>query len=50
MILMVMKWIFICNNHMKQDNEIKHIMLVPRQMVSPQGNKPVMGIVQDSLL
>jgi DNA-directed RNA polymerase II subunit RPB1 len=25
-------------------------MLVPRQMVSPQGNKPVMGVVQDALL
>eukprot|EP01054_Gregarina_sp_Poly1_P003122 Gregarina_sp_Poly_1__3121@NODE_187_length_11680_cov_128_523810_g166_i0_p1_GENE_NODE_187_length_11680_cov_128_523810_g166_i0NODE_187_length_11680_cov_128_523810_g166_i0_p1_ORF_typecomplete_len1811_score286_02RNA_pol_Rpb1_5/PF04998_17/7_8e02RNA_pol_Rpb1_5/PF04998_17/9_2e116RNA_pol_Rpb1_1/PF04997_12/1_5e85RNA_pol_Rpb1_2/PF00623_20/2_5e70RNA_pol_Rpb1_6/PF04992_14/1_2e54RNA_pol_Rpb1_3/PF04983_18/1_1e38RNA_pol_Rpb1_7/PF04990_12/1e37RNA_pol_Rpb1_4/PF05000_17/1_8e35_NODE_187_length_11680_cov_128_523810_ len=30
--------------------EIKHLCLVPRQIVSPQGNKPVMGIVQDSLL
>eukprot|EP00820_Chromera_velia_P016992 Cvel_26433.t1-p1 / transcript=Cvel_26433.t1 / gene=Cvel_26433 / organism=Chromera_velia_CCMP2878 / gene_product=DNA-directed RNA polymerase II subunit rpb1, putative / transcript_product=DNA-directed RNA polymerase II subunit rpb1, putative / location=Cvel_scaffold3139:11384-19037(+) / protein_length=627 / sequence_SO=supercontig / SO=protein_coding / is_pseudo=false len=30
--------------------EIAHIMGVPRQMVSPQGNKPVMGLVQDSLL
>lgn len=42
------------NLHLAQTQEsraeIKHIMLVPRQMVSPQGNKPVMGVVQDSLL
>jgi len=25
-------------------------MYVPKQIVSPQSNKPVMGIVQDSLL
>ena len=30
--------------------EIKEIMHVPRQIISPQGNKPVMGIVQDTLL
>ena len=30
--------------------EIKEIMAVPRQIVAPQGNKPCMGIVQDSLL
>ena len=30
--------------------EVKEIMHVPRQIVSPQSNKPVMGIVQDSLL
>ena len=30
--------------------EIKEIMQVPRQIVSPQQNRPVMGIVQDSLL
>lgn len=30
--------------------EIKEIMSVPRQIVAPQGNKPCMGIVQDSLL
>lgn len=30
--------------------EIKEIMAVPKQIVSPQSNKPVMGIVQDSLL
>jgi DNA-directed RNA polymerase II subunit RPB1 len=30
--------------------EIKEIMHVPKQIVSPQSNKPVMGIVQDSLL
>eukprot|EP00922_Rhytidocystis_sp_ex-Travisia-forbesii_P061301 GHVS01090880.1.p1 GENE.GHVS01090880.1~~GHVS01090880.1.p1 ORF type:complete len:1706 (-),score=216.23 GHVS01090880.1:641-5758(-) len=42
------------NLHLAQTHEtraeIKHIMLVQRQIVSPQGNKPVMGIVQDSLL
>lgn len=30
--------------------EIKEIMAVPLQIVSPQSNKPVMGIVQDALL
>ncbi|CDW74169.1 dna-directed rna polymerase ii subunit rpb1-like [Stylonychia lemnae] len=30
--------------------EVKEIMAVPLQIVSPQSNKPVMGIVQDSLL
>lgn len=30
--------------------EIKEIMHVPRQIVSPQANRPVMGIVQDSLV
>ena len=30
--------------------EAFEIMMVPRQIVSPQGNKPVIGIVQDSLL
>jgi DNA-directed RNA polymerase II subunit RPB1 len=30
--------------------EALNIMFSPRQVVSPQGNKPVMGIVQDSLL
>lgn len=30
--------------------EVKEIMSVPNQIVSPQANKPVMGIVQDSLL
>lgn len=42
------------NLHLAQSHEtraeIKHLMLVPKQIVSPQGNKPVMGIVQDSLL
>ncbi|KAL8274560.1 hypothetical protein Esti_001526 [Eimeria stiedai] len=42
------------NLHLAQSEEtraeIKHLMLVPKQIVSPQGNKPVMGIVQDSLL
>ena len=30
--------------------EVKEIMLVPKQMMNPQSNKPIMGIVQDSLL
>ncbi|GAM20091.1 hypothetical protein SAMD00019534_032660 [Acytostelium subglobosum LB1] len=30
--------------------EVIEIMMVPRCIVSPQGNRPVMGIVQDSLL
>ena len=30
--------------------EIKEIMAVPNQIVSPKDNKPVMGIVQDALL
>lgn len=38
------------NLHLAQSEEtraeIKHLMLVPKQIVSPQGNKPVMGIVQ----
>ena len=31
-------------------SEIKEIMLVPKQIMNPQSNKPIMGIVQDSLL
>lgn len=42
------------NLHLSQSHEtraeIKHLCLVPKQIVSPQGNRPVMGIVQDSLL
>lgn len=42
------------NLHLGQSQEsraeIKHNMLNPRMLVSPQGNKPVMGVVQDSLL
>ena len=42
------------NLHLGQTHEtraeIKHMMLNPRMVVSPQGNKPVMGIVQDALL
>ncbi|CAD2106122.1 DNA-directed RNA polymerase II subunit RPB1, putative [Plasmodium vinckei] len=42
------------NLHLAQSHEtrseIKHLMIVQNQIVSPQGNKPVMGIVQDSLL
>ena len=30
--------------------EAEQIMMVPRNIVSPQANSPVMGIVQDSLL
>eukprot|EP00904_Undaria_pinnatifida_P012757 jgi/Undpi1/8611/HiC_scaffold_25.g11076.m1 len=30
--------------------EVQELMMVPRNIVSPQSNKPVMGIVQDSLL
>ena len=29
--------------------EIKEICMVPKQIISPQANKPVMGIVQDTL-
>lgn len=29
--------------------EVKEIMHIPRQIISPQSNSPVMGIVQDSL-
>lgn len=41
------------NMHVPQSaetkSEIKNIMAVPRQIISPQSNKPVMGIVQDTL-
>jgi len=30
--------------------EILQIMMVPRQIITPQGNRPCMGIVQDTLL
>ncbi|KAG9395956.1 RNA polymerase Rpb1 domain 5 [Carpediemonas membranifera] len=30
--------------------EVKHIMATPKQIITPQGNKPVIGIVQDTLL
>lgn len=30
--------------------EVKEIMAVPRQVVAPRNNRPVMGIVQDSLI
>jgi DNA-directed RNA polymerase II subunit RPB1 len=30
--------------------DVATIMMVPRQIISPQANRPVMGIVQDSLL
>lgn len=29
--------------------EIEEIAMVPKQLLTPQANKPVMGIVQDSL-
>jgi DNA-directed RNA polymerase II subunit RPB1 len=42
------------NMHVPQSyetkTEIKYIMHVPKQIVTPQANRPVMGIVQDSLL
>ncbi|OHS99751.1 hypothetical protein TRFO_33743 [Tritrichomonas foetus] len=42
------------NMHVPQSQaaraEVKHIMLVPNQIISPQGNKPIIGLVQDSLL
>lgn len=42
------------NLHLAQSHEtraeIRHLMMNPKQVVSPQGNKPVMGIVQDTLL
>ena len=31
-------------------SEIKNIMHVPHQMITPQTNKPIMGIVQDALI
>ena len=30
--------------------EVQELMMVPKNIVSPQSNKPVMGIVQDTLL
>ena len=42
------------NMHLPQSyetkSEIVNIMHVPKQIVSPQSNKPVMGIVQDTLI
>ena len=29
--------------------EIQELLMVPRQLITPQSNKPVMGIVQDTL-
>ncbi|KAJ9056799.1 DNA-directed RNA polymerase II core subunit rpo21 [Entomophthora muscae] len=41
------------NMHVPQSHEARsevlELMMVSKQIVSPQGNKPVMGIVQDSL-
>jgi DNA-directed RNA polymerase II subunit RPB1 len=30
--------------------EVKHIMAVPNQIITPQANRPIIGLVQDSLL
>ena len=30
--------------------ELKHLALVPQQIINPKNSRPVMGIVQDSLL
>nr|AEA40835.1 RNA polymerase II largest subunit [Pentatrichomonas hominis] len=30
--------------------EVRHIMAVPYQIISPQANKPIIGLVQDALL
>ena len=42
------------NMHLPQSHEtraeVRELMMVPRMIVSPQANKPVMGIVQDTLL
>ena len=42
------------NMHVPQTNETKaealELMMVPKMIVSPQANKPVIGIVQDTLL
>ena len=42
------------NMHVPQTHEskaeVKEIMHVPKQIISPQANRPVMGIVQDSLV
>ena len=42
------------NLHVPQDyetiSEIKNIMYVGQQIISPQSDSPIMGIVQDSLL
>ncbi|KAF8072459.1 NRPB1 [Scenedesmus sp. PABB004] len=42
------------NMHVAQSHETRaemaNIMMVPRNIVSPQANKPVIGIVQDTLL
>lgn len=42
------------NMHMPQDDEasaeLRHIAAIPRQIVSPSSNAPIIGIFQDSLL
>ena len=30
--------------------EMRELMMVPKNIISPQANKPVIGIVQDTLL
>lgn len=43
-----------CNVHVPQTltgkAEVEHLMSVPTQIISPQGSKPIIGLVQDSLL
>ena len=42
------------NLHVPQNptvrSEVRHVMSVARQLISPKANKPVMGVVQDSML
>ena len=42
------------NMHMPQDEEsyaeLRHLAAVPRQIISPANNSPIVGIFQDSLL
>lgn len=42
------------NMHVAQTHEtraeMRELMMVPKNIVSPQANKPVIGIVQDTLL
>ena len=34
---------------MESKSEISEIMAVPRNIVTPQSNRPVMGVIQDAL-
>ena len=42
------------NMHVAQSHEtraeMRELMMVPKNIISPQANKPVIGIVQDTLL